>query len=359
MRIVIKVGSNVLTNDTKLVSEGVIKRLSEEIFALQKQGHQVILLSSGAVAYGRARLPKIKFTENKQIWAAVGQPFLMHLFGKYAEIAGAEIGQLLILRSELTDKDRYNNLIVVLEGMLKAGVLPIINGNDVIAMADLVARDNDMLAAMIAVAMKADKLLLLTNQEGFFTGNPLTDTEAKLITVVKDVDFELEKMCVGPKSSGGSGGMLSKIRTAKHAVNAGIETIIADGREIDCIKRALAENHIGTKFIAQKQKAISDQKRWLMAAKCFGQLVIDDGAVKALKSSKSLLLPGIISARGVFDKDEIVEVVSKSGKAVAYGKINYTNLEIVEKLNERKLAGSSAPKLKEVIHSNHMTVLGI
>lgn len=361
MRIVIKIGTNVLTTDAGLIQEEAVQRLTKEIFGLRKQGHEIILVSSGAVGCGKARLPNIQSKQEVQIWAAVGQPFLMSLYSRYAEQFGFEIGQFLILRSELTDRERYTNLVEVLEEMLKSGVLPIINGNDVIAMADLVAKDNDMLAAMIAVALKADRLLLLTNQEGFFTANPLVDSTAKLIKEVKNVDFELEQLCAGPKSSGGSGGMLSKIRAAKHAVNAGIETLIVNGREKNVLEQALqASNHIGTKFLATKRaEDLSQQKRWLMAAKCFGQLVIDDGAVRALRNSKSLLLPGIISVRGVFDKGEIVEVVSNKGLAIAYGKTNYNNSDIYNKLNERKQSGKGQTLEKEVIHHDHMTVLGV
>lgn len=276
------------------------------------------------------------------------------------EKLGLEVGQFLILRSELIDRERYTHLVEVLEAILKNGVLPIINGNDVIAMADLVAKDNDMLAAMIAVAVRADKLLILTNQAGFFTANPVLDPAAKLISEVKNVDFELEKLCAGPSSSGGSGGMLSKIRAAKHAVNAGIEILIVDRREDQVLKRALAERYIGTKFVAAKINAdLSPQKRWLMAAKCFGQLVIDDGAVKALRNSKSLLLPEIISVKGFFNKGEIVEIVSVTGLAVGYGKTNYGYKDILDKLNERKRLGAALTLGKEVIHCDHMTVLGV
>lgn len=357
MRIVIKIGTNVLTSDQGIIQEQSIERLSEEIFDLLENGNEIILLSSGAVAFGKARLSDINTVHNNQIWAAIGQPYLMGLYGKFAEKYGVKVGQLLILRSELTQKDRYFNFVETLEDMLRAKILPIINGNDVISMSDLVAKDNDMLAAMIAVAVKADKLLILTNQEGFFSANPLIDKNAKLIKEVKNVDFELEKLCVGPKSSGGTGGMLSKIRAAKQAVSAGVETLIVDGRQKGVLKKALSESYIGTKFAALNHKELNLQQRWLVAAKCFGQLVIDDGAVDALRRSKSLLFPGIITSRGIYDKGEIVEVVSKSGQAVAYGKTNYDYKIIEEKINSRKIDGQRQTLDKEVIHSDHMTVL--
>jgi len=359
MRIVVKVGTNILTDDSNSINPSKIKKLTEEIFAMRKNGHEVILVSSGAVGSGKAKLPNLKSTDDKQIWAAVGQPLLMQEYGKCASEFGAEVAQCLILRSELTDRERYINLVAVISEMLKAGVLPIINGNDVISKADLVTGDNDQLSAMVAVALGADNLVILTNQQGFFTANPTIDKSAELIKEVKNVDFELERLCAGPKSSGGRGGMLSKIRAAKHALSAGIEVIIADGREKDALNRALGNPHIGTKFLASKVKELSEQKRWLLAAKGFGQLVVDDGAAKALRNNKSLLLPGIISSRGIFDKGEIVEVVGKSGIAVAYGRVNYGNKEIQNAMSVRKALGKGQALEKEVIHCDHITVFNL
>lgn len=356
MRIVVKVGTNVLTQNTRLVQEAVIKQLITEIFTLRSAGHEVVLVSSGAVGMGRAQLPKFLHREEKQILAAIGQPRLLQAYAKYAAKFEAEVAQLLILRSEVTDRERYENLISVLEGMLEGGVLPVINGNDVISKADLVTGDNDLLAAMVAIAVAADKLVILTNQPGFYTANPTIDKNAELIAEVKNVDFELERLCAGPKSSGGRGGMLSKIRAAKQAVHAGIETLIVDGREKDALAKALAEPHIGTRFKAQGSRQLSPQKRWLMAAKGFGQLVVDDGAVKALRNNKSLLLPGLISSRGIFDKTEIVEIVDKKGVAVAYGKTNYGHKEVQNAINICKAMGQ-CEILKEIVHCDHMNVL--
>ncbi len=357
MRIVVKIGTNVLTDNSDVVQTAAVKRLTAEIFELRQKGHQVILVSSGAVGSGRARLPKLQDEENKQIWAAVGQPLLMQLYGKFAAEYNAEVGQLLILRSELTDKERYGNLVAVIGGMLKAGVLPIINGNDVISKADLVIGDNDLLGAMVAVAAAADKLIILTNQPGFFTANPVLDPNAELVKEVKDVDFELERMCGGPKSNMGRGGMLSKIRAARHAVHAGIETLIVDGRDKDALAKALGNPHIGTRFIVVGSGEMSDQKRWLLAAKGFGQIIIDDGAAAALRGQKSLLLPGIISCRGLFDKGEIVEVIGKTGLAVAYGKTNFSRKEIQNALAIRKAVGKGKSLEREVIHLDHMAVI--
>ena len=357
MRIVVKVGTNVLMDNSDVIQTSVVKRLTGEIFELRKKGHEVILVSSGAVGSGRVRLPGLQNSADKHIWAAVGQPLLMQLYGKFASEFKSEVGQLLILRSELTDKERYLNLVEVINGMLKASVLPIINGNDVISKADLITGDNDALAGMVAVATGSDKLIILTNQEGFFTADPNWDKSAKLIKEVKNVGFELERLCSIGKSTGGRGGMLSKIRAAKQATSAGVETIIADGRQKDVLQKALASPHIGTKFLASTVKDINEQKRWLLAAKSFGQIVVDNGAAEALRKSKSLLLPGIISCRGMFDKAEIVEVIDKAGLAVAYGKSNYGQNEILNALALRKAKSAEGKLEKEVIHANNMAVI--
>ena len=335
-----------------------MKRLIVEIFALRKIGHEVILVSSGAVGTGRQLLSKLESTENKQIWAAVGQPILMQLYAESAKEFGAEVGQVLILRSELTDRQRYDTLVKVLDGMLKIGILPVINGNDVISLADLLTSDNDLLAGMVAIVARADRLVILTNQQGLFTADPNLDKSAQLVKEVENIDFEFERLCSNTKSTPGRGGMLSKVRAAKHAANAGIETYIVDGGEKDILLKIFSSGGVGTKIKASGAPQMTEHKRWLLAAKGFGQLIVDDGAVKALRNSKSLLFPGIVSIRGLFGKAEIVEVIDKTGLAVAYGKINYNHTELAEALVEKK----SLNKIKfekEIIHYDHMAVMKV
>lgn len=358
MRVVIKIGTNVLTGDSNTPQLSIIKSLVNEIFNLRRQEHQVIVVSSGAVGTGREHLPKLEISENKQIWAAVGQPLLMQMYAQAAAAFGAEVGQVLILRSELTDRQRYNTLVKVLNGMLKEGVLPIINGNDVISLADLMTSDNDLLAGMVSIAAKADRLVILTNQQGLFTADPNLDKKAELVKEVENIDFEFERLCSNTRSAPGRGGMLSKVRAAKHAANAGIETFIVDGRDKDILSKIFALRHAGTKVKASGTAEMTENKRWLLAAKGFGQLIVDDGAVKALRNFKSLLFPGIVSVRGFFSKGEIVEVINKTGLAVAYGKINYNQTELMEALAAKK-SNSTAKFEKEIIHYDHMAVIKV
>ena len=357
MRIVVKIGTNVLTGDFNTPQSSIIQRLMGEIFALRKMGHEVILVSSGAVGTGWQFLPKLDADEGTQIWAAIGQPVLMRMYSEAATEFGAQVGQVLILRSELTDRQRYDTLVNVLNAMLKSEVLPVINGNDVISLADLLASDNDLLAGMVAIATGADKLVILTNQEGLFTADPNLDKNAKLVKEVKNIDFEFERLCSNTKSAPGRGGMLSKVRAAKHAANAGIETYIVDGRQKDILQKVFLSESVGTKVLAGGNPEMTRHKRWLLAAKGFGQIIVDGGAVKALRNFKSLLFPGIVSARGLFGKGEIVEVIDKTGLAVAYGKANYDQGELFDALAIKKTHEKNLKFAKEVIHCDHMAVI--
>lgn len=359
MRIIVKVGTNVLTKNSYRIQHDKIKELVGEIFELKRRNCEVILVSSGAISSGREKLPDLKLENKKQVWAAVGQPILMHLYSRYAASYDMLVAQCLLLRNDFTDKERYDNFIATIQKLLEAKVVPIVNENDVVAMDDLTVGDNDLLAAMIAVAVKADELILLTNQKGLFTSNPDVDPEAKLIPFVRNVDFELEKLCNQSLSSLGRGGMLSKVRAAKHAVHAGTKVCITDGREHNILTKLLLkkEKH-GTVFAPQGHKDISHHHRWLMAAKSFGQIIIDDGAANALCSGKSLLFPGIINIKGIFDADEVVEVISKAGTALAYGKTVYGNQDLQKTLAKRKSEAKKKITLeKEVIHCDHMVVL--
>ena len=192
-----------------------------------------------------------------------------------------------------------------------------------------------------------------------FTANPDTERKVKLIATVENVDRQFEKMLSAKTSSLGRGGMISKVRAAKHAVNAGTETYIADGRQSGTISKIISGASVGTRFVAKHHGPMSPQQIWLMSAKGFGQIIIDDGAVAALCNGKSLLFPGIVKAKGLFEKNQIVEVISRLGQPVAYGKVNYGYLDINKALGERKVKGPKNPFDKEVVHRNYMAVLNL
>ena len=356
MRIVVKVGTGVLTAESGKVQDKVLRQLITDIGELFKNGHEIILVSSGAVAAGRHLLPNINVADPRSAWAAVGQPAMMQHFEQEARKINLILGQCLILRVDFTDRDRYNHLVQAFASMLKAKILPVMNGNDVVARNDLTVGDNDVLAAMVAIAVDADKLILLTDQAGLFTAHPKLDPTATLVSEVKNVDRELERLCDLSLKTPGKGGMISKVRAAKRATHAGVETYIADGRTAGTILEIIKGNNIGTKFLVASKKPANEHKRWLMVAKGYGQVVVDEGAIKALRNKKSLLFPGVIGVKGLFDKGEIVEVMDKGGLAVAYGKTNYSQADLQQAMEHRKTQAVIFEK--EIIHRDHLVVLG-
>ncbi len=358
MRLVVKVGTNVLTGQKGKISPANIRQIAEQFFGLLREGHEVILVSSGAIGQGKMMLPDFAGEAQKQVWAAIGQPTLMKFYADYFAKYKIKVAQCLLLRDDFTDRERYENSVRTIEAILQAGVLPVINENDVVSNQDLTVGDNDLLAAMVAVALQVDKLILLTNQQGVYTANPEKEKNAGLMRMVKNVDRQFEKMFTAETSSFGRGGMISKVRAAKHAVHAGVETYVADGRDRGILRKILAGEPAGTRFAAYPAPKANKKQIWLMSAKGFGQIIIDDGAVRALEAGKSLLFPGIALAKGIFEKNQIVEILSISGRPIAYGKINFGYKDLQNAFAAKKLNRKNVLD-KEVVHRDHMVVLKV
>lgn len=250
MRIVIKVGTQVIASKNGL-DQKKIKNLIKQISTLMKKGSEVILVTSGAVGAG---LPQVPFSSplRKKVAAAVGQPILIHDYYREAQKYKISIGQILILADDFTIKERFKNLVSNIEVMLSHKILPIINENDVIKTEDLTIGDNDMLSAKVAAGLKADKLIILTNQEGLYTENPDHNKDAVLIKKVSKIDSKIEKLCSSGKSDLGLGGMLSKVKAAKYATQNGVETLVGKGNKKGIIISALGKNFPGTKFVSKK-----------------------------------------------------------------------------------------------------------
>jgi glutamate 5-kinase len=356
MRLVIKVGTQVLAGKSGL-SQASIKQIAGDIAELKKHGHEVILVSSGAVQAGIPKLPHLNSPLKKKIWAAIGNPILMRAYENAFKEHEILVGQVLILRNNFTSHEGFENLLQMLEAMLGAKVVPILNENDPTKTDDLTLGDNDIHSAMIAVATSADKLIILTNQDGLYDKDP-NKKDAKLVKTVLDVDFEIERLCSDEKSSTGLGGMISKVRAAKHAVSSGVEVLIGNGAVNGIILKALEDDFCGTRFVPKIKPVMSQKKRWMMSAKGTGMMTIDDGAAKALRTGKSLLLPGVLSMKGDFKRGEIVEIVSHGGAAIAYGKVNYPAREIQKALAERKRQKEGTRILeREIIHRDYMVIL--
>lgn len=246
MRIVIKVGTRVLVGKNGL-DQKKISNIIKEIAFLMKRKHEVILVSSGAVGAGLSMVPSVNFFQ-KKIAAAVGQPILIHDYYREAKKYKISIGQILILSDDFTNKEHFKNFALNIGAMLSEKILPIINENDVMKREDLTIGDNDTLGAMVAVELKADKLILLTNQDGLYTGNPDHDKKAKLLKKVTQINLKIENLCLSGKSDLGLGGMISKIQAAKYATDRGVETLIGNGNKKGIIISVLGKNFSGTKF---------------------------------------------------------------------------------------------------------------
>ncbi|MES2023070.1 MAG: glutamate 5-kinase [Patescibacteria group bacterium] len=358
MRLVIKIGTYAIFNE-KGLDLSRIKQITSEIAELMKMGHEVILVSSGAAGYGMHKIPELGPPFRKKIWASVGQPMIFNSYMREAEEHGFSVGQMLLLRDDFTNRESFSNMTGVIESMLAFKILPILNENDVLKTEDLTVGDNDILSAMVAIALSADKLIIITNKDGLFSDNPDKNKDAELIKVVSDIDFEIEKFCSKEKSNLGTGGMLSKVRAAKHAVSSGVEVLLGNGTKKGIILSTLEKDFYGTRFVPSEKISMNEAKRWMMATKGVGLLAIDDGAIEALRGGKSLLLPGLISAKGEFSAGEIVEVVSKFGQAVAYGRVNYPANEIKKAIITQKKSLEKGVRIleKEIIHRDYMVIL--
>lgn len=248
MRIVIKVGTQVIASKNGL-DQKKIGSLIKQISSLLRRGCEVVLVTSGAVGAG---LPSVPFTNphRKKIAAAIGQPILIHDYYREAKKYKISIGQILILSDDFTNHERFKNFVLNIKVMLSHKVLPIINENDVMKTEDLTIGDNDNLSAKVAVGLKANKLIILTNKNGLYTCNPDHDRKAKLIKKVINIDSKIESLCSPHKSDISLGGMLSKVQAAKYATHHGVETFIGNGNEKGIIMKALGKNFPGTRFTA-------------------------------------------------------------------------------------------------------------
>ncbi|KKT00248.1 MAG: Glutamate 5-kinase [Candidatus Nomurabacteria bacterium GW2011_GWA2_43_15] len=249
MRFVIKIGTQSISGKSGL-NKGRIRQIVAEIAALFKLGHEVVLVSSGAIGAG---LPLVQFKSplRKKIAAAVGQPILMQSYIHEARKRRIVAGQILILSDDFTNRKHFKNFVLNMEAMLSHKILPIINENDVMKREDLRVNDNDMLSAMVAVGLRADKLIILTNQDGLYTKNPDIDKNSELIKNVTKIDSKIKSLCFS-KSDLGVGGMLAKVKAAEYATQKGVETLIGNGERRGIMVGALRRNFYGTRFMAKK-----------------------------------------------------------------------------------------------------------
>jgi len=363
-RVVIKVGSNVLTQDHGLNIKA-IRSLSRQISMLMDNGVEVIFVSSGAMASGLKKIGLQKRPDEipkRQAAAAVGQAGLIMEYEKAFERYDKKVAQILLTSDDLSSRKRYLNARNTIYTLLSWKVVPIINENDTVAVEEIKFGDNDNLAAMIALLMDADILVTLTEIEGLYTTDPRSNSDARLVTVVDSIKKSIEKMASGIPGALGTGGMLSKIRAARKVTAAGIPMVIAQGGKPDILIKLFAGEEYGTFFIPRKER-LSRRKCWIaFSSKPQGMIVIDDGAANAIVSEgKSLLPSGITRVVGEFSEGAPVEFCNMGNEVLGVGLVNYNSAEI------NKIKGLKSGKIKEklghksydeVIHRDNLALTG-
>jgi len=330
-RIVVKVGSSLVTNEGRGLDEQAIGEWCRQLSALVRDGREVIMVSSGAIAEGMKRLgwtARPQELHELQAAAAVGQMGLAHMYETKLRENGLRSAQVLLTHADLADRERYLNARSTLLTLLTHGVLPVINENDTVVNDEIKFGDNDTLGALVANLVEADALIILTDQKGLYTADPRRDPSATFVHEARAGDAKLEDMAGGAGSSIGKGGMITKILAAKRAAGSGASTVIAWGREPDALLRLTQGEAIGTLLVAQTQKQQA-RKQWMADhLQLRGSVTIDDGAVRKLKGEGSSLLPiGMTGVDGDFSRGEVIAILDSQSQEVARGLANYAAAE--------------------------------
>lgn len=363
-RIIIKVGSSLVTNDGRGLDHEAIARWAAQIAGLRALGKQVVLVSSGAIAEGMLRLgfeQRPTDIHELQACAAVGQMGLAQIYETSFRAHQLGTAQVLLTHADLADRERYLNARSTLTTLLRLGVVPIINENDTVVTDEIKFGDNDTLGALVANLIEADALIILTDQHGLYSADPRKDPNAVLIEQGEAGDPALEAMAGGAGSSIGRGGMLTKILAAKRAAKSGAHTIIAWGRDSDVLARLAQGEAIGTQLVAQTGH-LTARKQWMADhLHTAGQVVLDAGAVQKLsKEGKSLLPIGVIEVKGEFGRGAVITCVSEQGVALARGICNYSSTEtrrIMRKPSSEIEALLGYVEGQELIHRDNLVLI--
>jgi len=346
-RIVAKVGSSLVTNDGQGLDRQAVSHWASQIAALRLQGKQVVLVSSGAIAEGMARLGWAKRPTSMhelQAAAAVGQMGLAQAYEVAFSKHNLRTAQILLTHEDLADRQRYLNARSTLFALLRLGVVPIVNENDTVATDEIAVGDNDTLGALVTNLIEADALIILTDQRGLYESDPRKNPEARFVSHAKAGDLSLEAMAGGTGSGIGKGGMLTKILAAKRAARSGAHTVIASGREPDVMVRLAEGECIGSELRAELP-VLSARKQWMADhLRLRGKLTLDAGAIHALLvEGKSLLPVGVRGIEGDFEPGDVVACLDPDGKECARGLINYSSSDA------RRIMGQPSSKIAELL----------
>lgn len=330
-RIVVKVGSSLVTNDGRGLDLAAIARWAEQTAALHARGKQVLLVSSGAIAEGMQRLgwrSRPHQIHALQAAAAVGQMGLAQAYETSFRERGLRTAQVLLTHADLADRARYLNARSTLFALLELGVVPVINENDTVVTDEIKFGDNDTLAALVTNLIEADVLVILTDQAGLYSADPRRDPTAALIVEGRAGDPQLEAMAGGAGSGIARGGMITKVLAAKRAARSGAHTVIASGREPDVLIRLARGERVGTELVAAVP-VLTARKQWLADhLQLKGRIVIDAGAERALRAGGKSLLPiGVVEVQGEFARGDVIACLATDGREVARGLVNYSSAE--------------------------------
>lgn len=363
-RVVIKVGTAVITSPFIGLNDKRIEKIVDEIVDLRRGHREVILVTSGAIGAGMKVLglkEKPRTLPGKQAAAAVGQSRLMHLYEQFFRKRKYLVAQILLTRNDLTDRKRYLNARHTLMTLLKLKVIPIINENDSVAVEEIKFGDNDTLSALVTNLVEAELLIILSDIDGLYMTHPNEGKKGKLIKVVEGVDSRIESLAGGPGERTGTGGMRAKLQAAKVVTNSGELMVIANGKSPRVIRRILEGEEVGTLFLPRPEK-VTGRKRWIaFTRRRCGKIFVDEGAMEALKlKGRSLLPSGVVKAEGDFRGGDMVSIINEDNEEFARGLSNYSSPEI------EKVKGARTKDIKsilgykyydEVIHRDNLVIL--
>jgi glutamate 5-kinase len=363
-RIVVKVGSSILASTEKGLHYEVFSHLTKEIADLKRQGFEIVLVSSGAIAAGMEKLgyqTRPQSITQKQATAAVGQTRLMNIYEKYFSRFQQMVAQVLLTHDDLSHRRRFLNSRNTLLTLLQLGIIPIINENDTVVVDEIKFGDNDNLSALVTNLIGADLLIILTDIEGLYDSDPRVNPHAKCIPLLEDINVNMEGIAGETTSEMSIGGMISKIQAARMASRFGIPTVVACGTKEGILHQILKGKEIGT-LILPKGEALSSRKHWIaFNPKPKGDVIVDDGAKKAIvQKGKSLLPSGVVKIRGAFGRGDLVTCLGSRGKEFARGLVNYSasELEKIKGLQSDHIEKALGYKYSdEVIHRDDLVVL--
>jgi len=363
-RIVIKIGSRILTDEDGNLDRGWISALASDVAELRRKGVEVIIVSSGAVAAGRTLMgitERPRTIPQKQAAAAIGQPLLMHEYGEALRTHGCRVAQILLTHEDLADRQRFLNARATLDTLLEFGVIPIINENDTVAVEEIKFGDNDNLSALVTNLVDAGLLVILTDIDGFYDADPRLKPDAGLIPLVRSVTKEMELAAGGSGSTVGTGGMATKLSAAKKAGKSGAATLIMNGRVAGILSNALAGEDFGTLFLPAA-RSLTSRKHWIaFTLRPKGRIYVDAGASRVLRQEGRSLLPsGITRLEGNFERGSGVRICDAEGVEFARGVTDYGSGELALILGRKSSEIEDILGYRygdEIIHRDNLVLL--